>query len=85
MTVCILVGLCNLYTILCMCGLYQMEVYMIDPKLLKEIQFPTTLPEVQVTELDEVWSHWEIRQTLQSGDIDRAAELAEMAQTQKWS
>ena len=58
---------------------------MIDPKLLTEIQFPIPTPEVQVTELDEIWSHWEIRQTLQSGDIDRAAELAEMAQTQQWS
>lgn len=58
---------------------------MIDPKLIKEIQFPITLPEVEVTHLDEIWSHWEIRQTLESGDIDRAAELAEMAQTQQWS
>ena len=58
---------------------------MIDPKLLTKIQFPITLPEVQVTELDEIWSHWEVRQALESGDTDRAAELAEMAQTQQWS
>jgi len=85
MTVCILVGRLNLYTILCMYGLYLMEVYMIDPKLLTEIQFPIPAPEVTATQLDEIWSHWEIRQALESGDTDRAYELAEMAQTQQWS
>jgi len=59
---------------------------MIDPKLFTEIQFPISTPEeLQVTKLDEVWSHWEIRQALESGDTDRAAELAELAQTQQWS
>jgi len=58
---------------------------MIDPKLLTEIQFPISAPEVTATQLDEIWSHWEIQQALQSGDVDRAYELAEMAQTQQWS
>lgn len=61
-----------------------MEVYMIDPKLLEVTA--TDLDEICIpTELDEIWSHWEIRQALESGDTDRAYELAEMAQTQQWS
>ena len=61
-----------------------MEVYMIDPKLLTEIQFPITVPEVTATELDEIWTHWEIQHALESGDIDRAAELAEIAEDTIW-
>jgi len=57
---------------------------MIDPKLLTEIQFTISTPEVTATELDEIWTHWEIQQALESGDIDRAAELAEIAEDTIW-
>jgi len=65
-----------------------MEVQMTNPKTtlkcLEEVKFPVSLPEVTATEISEIWSHWEIQQALADGDLDRAADLAQLAEDTIW-
>jgi len=36
------------------------------------------------SDIQGIWEHWEIQQALLAGDLDRAAELAEMIGLVEW-
>ena len=42
-----------------------------------------TIEDHDPVDYDALWCDWEVRQALESGDIERAAELAELSMTDR--
>jgi len=53
-------------------------------KSYEEIKSLASDSDLTATEIGEIWSHWEIQQALADGDLDRAADLAQLAEDTIW-